>query len=89
MPRNRAPRIINNPPGERITEWRRHYFRERVTRNELANRSGIGYATLTRWENDGTANADPYRLAHLVDVMRGMQNERRDSIRRRANRRSN
>lgn len=83
MPRERAPRIIKEPSGQRIKEWRRHYFRERVTRHELANRSGIGYATLTRWENNGTDNADRYRLAHLVDVMRAMQSERRDSIRRR------
>ena len=85
MPRKRAPRIVNNPPGERITEWRRFYFRERVTRHELANASGIGYATLTRWENNGTDNADPYRLERLVDTMRAMENERAGKDPRRPN----
>ena len=68
-----ARKIGNAPTGAAITAWRRNYFNRRITRHELAEASGIGYATLTRWENNGTDNADPYRLEHLVVVMRGME----------------
>lgn len=70
-----ATKIANVPTGESITAWRRDYFNRRITRHELAEASGIGYATLTRWENNGTDNADPYRLEHLVVVMRGMESD--------------
>ena len=66
-------KIGSTPTGEAITAWRRDYFERRITRLELAEASGIGYATLTRWENNGTDNADPYRLEHLVVVMRIME----------------
>ena len=66
-------KIGNTPTGGAITAWRRGYFDRRITRHELAEASGIGYATLTRWENNGTDNAHTYRLEHLVVVMRGME----------------
>ena len=67
--------IDSTPTGGAITAWRRDYFERRITRHELAEATGIGYATLTRWENNGTDNADPYRLEHLVVVMRGMESD--------------